>query len=181
MTSSKIYTTNDAKALITAIPDFPQPGILFRDIFPVFLNPLALEAVLDELYREISSANERIDMIAGLDARGFLIGPILALRLGCAFVPIRKKGKLPGDVHVVSYQKEYGVDSFEMQKNSIKPGDRVVIVDDLLATGGSASAGRDLVEAGGGLVTKFVFLIELLELKGRDKLIADKVYSLWKY
>src|SRR6185369_14128424 len=116
----------------------------------------------------------------GLDARGFLFGPLLALRLHSSFAPIRKKGKLPGSIISAAYTKEYGVDEFEIQADAIQAGQNVVIVDDLIATGGSAYAAKELVEKAGGRVIEFVFVIELIDLKGRDKL-GENVYSVVQY
>ena len=188
---------NEIGQLITAIPDFPQPGILFRDIFPVFANPQALKHMLDHLHVLISSSSlmKDIDMIAGLDARGFLFGPMLAMRMQVPFIPIRKKGKLPGRLHQVVYQKEYGVDHFELQADAIDQAKlgkvpRVLIVDDLLATGGSADAATQLLEKAGAKVAGYAFLIELVDLNGAELLHGhhdtgvdrnELVLSLWKY
>jgi len=119
-----------------------------------------------------------IDVIVGLDARGFLFGPSLALKLGCAFVPVRKAGKLPGNCVKVSYQKEYGEDFFEMQREAVKPGQKVLIVDDIIATGGSAAAAGELVRMCQGEVVEYVFILELEFLKGREKLGGVPVYTL---
>lgn len=123
------------------------------------------------------SDNHKIDVVVGLDARGFLLGPIIALRLGAAFVPVRKKGKLPGECVQAEYAKEYGTDSFEMQADAIKPGQNVIIVDDLIATGGSAKAAGELVQKQGGKTLQYLFIIELLFLKASSKLDAP-VYSI---
>jgi adenine phosphoribosyltransferase len=145
MTLSNATSSNDGlervRSLITAIPDFPKPGILFRDLFPVFRDPLALEALIAHLTTHLLSLNVPIHVIVGIEARGFLLGPILALRLGASFVPVRKPGKLPGPVVNVSYEKEYGVDIVEMQQGAIHSGQNVIVIDDLIATGGSAKAG----------------------------------------
>jgi len=117
------------------------------------------------------------DVIVGLDARGFLIAPTLALRAGCKFVPVRKAGKLPGKLETVTYEKEYGLDSFAIQTAAIKPGDKVLVVDDLIATGGSAAAAGELVKKCGGHLLGYIFIIELTSLQGRDKLDAP-VYTL---
>ncbi|CAG8436489.1 3844_t:CDS:10 [Diversispora eburnea] len=134
------------KSLIRTVPDFPVKGILFKDIFPIFQDPTAVETLIS------------------LDARGFLFGPILALRLGAAFVPVRKQGKLPGEIISAEFVKEYGVDVFEMQKEAIKPGQNVIIVDDLIATGGTAHAAGKLVEGSGGKILEYIFIVELIEL-----------------
>lgn len=153
-------------------PDWPSQGILFEDVMPIFGNPKAFQMLIDGLKLHIDESKLQVDVIVGLDARGFLFGPTLALQLGVPFVPVRKQGKLPGKTVRAEYQKEYGVDVFEMQADAIKSGQRVVIVDDIIATGGSAAAAGELVEQLGGQVVEYMFLLELLFLKGRDKLKA---------
>ncbi|KAH9999453.1 adenine phosphoribosyltransferase [Russula vinacea] len=161
-------------------------GFLFCDIFPLFRNPLLLEAVITNLTHRLltttipTSPNKKIDVIVGLDARGFLLGPVIALRLGAAFVPVRKRGKLPGECVCASYEKEYGPDEFEMQAGSIEPGQTVVIVDDVIATGGSAKAASELVEKQGGQLLQYLFIVAVTILKGSDKLSAP-VYSIVQY
>ncbi|CAG8506829.1 2070_t:CDS:2 [Paraglomus brasilianum] len=169
------------KNFVKAIPDFPKEGIIFRDIFPIFRDPSAVEALLTHIAHHVqSTTNEKIDVVLGLDARGFLFGPLLALRLHASFAPIRKKGKLPGSIISAAYTKEYGVDEFEIQADAIQGGQNVIIIDDLIATGGSAYAAKELVEKAGGRVVEFVFVIELVDLKGRDKL-GGNVYSVIQY
>ena len=161
-------------------PDFPQPGILFEDILPIFASPSHHTALVRALEIHITSSHPPtltppfagVDVVVGLEARGFLFGPSLALRLGAAFVPVRKAGKLPGECVKVGYQKEYGEDFFEMQRGAIKKGSRVIIVDDIIATGGSAEAAEMLVTMCGGEVVEFCFLLELGFLHGRRKLTA---------
>ncbi|KAF5331588.1 hypothetical protein D9611_007750 [Ephemerocybe angulata] len=171
------------KSRLTAHPDFPKKGIVFLDIFPILREPSVFEALISHLEQHINShtialsPTKKVDVIVGLDARGFLLGPILALRLGAAFVPVRKAGKLPGQCIQASYEKEYGTDSFEMQADAIKPGQTVVVVDDLIATGGSAKAAGELVEKLGGKTLEYIFIIELLFLKASSKLNAP-VYSI---
>ncbi|PGH02326.1 adenine phosphoribosyltransferase [Helicocarpus griseus UAMH5409] len=160
--------------------DFPSPGILFEDILPIFADVSLHEALIRSLelhLLETYGQDQKPDVIVGLEARGFLFGPSLALRLGASFVPVRKKGKLPGPVETETYQKEYGQDFFQMQADSIKPGQKVVVVDDIIATGGSASAAGALVKKLGGTLLGFVFMLELDFLKGREKLPAP-VYTL---
>jgi len=173
----------DDKALVERYvavhPDFPKKGIVFRDIFPVFRSPAATEAIMRLLLARIKQLG-RIDMVIGLESRGFLFGPTLAMELDCGFAPIRKPGKLPGQVISASYEKEYGKDTFEMQSDAVSPGDRVLIVDDLLATGGSLSATVQLVEAMKAQVIECVVVIELTELKGKDNVKAP-VWSLLQY
>ncbi|CAG8769745.1 29640_t:CDS:2, partial [Racocetra persica] len=153
------------RSLIKAIPDFPQEGILFRDIFPIFQDPKAIEMLVSHIVDHINTTiKEKVDVIVGLDARGFLFGPMVALRLNTAFVPSRKKGKLPGKTLSADFKKEYGVDTFEMQEGAIKPGQNVIIVDDLIATGGTAAAAGQLVEKSGGKLLEYIFLIELADL-----------------
>ncbi|KAJ8502445.1 hypothetical protein ONZ45_g11760 [Pleurotus djamor] len=175
------------RSQLTAHPDFPKKGIVFLDIFPILRNPLAFETLITHLVHHLTShtvvkaPNQKIDVVVGLDARGFLLGPIIALRLGAAFVPVRKKGKLPGDCVSASYEKEYGVDSFEMQAGAIQPGQSVVVVDDLIATvntaqGGSAKAAGELIAKQGAQTLEYLFIIELMFLKGSEKLDAP-VYS----
>ncbi|RXW25221.1 hypothetical protein EST38_g550 [Candolleomyces aberdarensis] len=171
------------KSRLTAHPDFPKKGIVFLDIFPILRDPQVFEALISHVVHHITShsvglaSNNKIDVIVGLDARGFLLGPIVALRLGAAFVPVRKKGKLPGQCIQASYEKEYGTDVFEMQADAIQSGQNVVVIDDLIATGGSAKAAGELVKNLGGNVLEYIFIIELLFLKASSKLDAP-VYSI---
>ncbi|RVX71884.1 Adenine phosphoribosyltransferase [Exophiala mesophila] len=163
------------RAGLKQYPDFPKPGILFEDILPLFAShqlhkDLILAYVLQ--IQESFGSDNKPDVIVGLDARGFLIGATLALRLGIGFVPVRKPGKLPGKLETAEFQKEYGVDSFAIQSDAIKPGQKVLVVDDLIATGGSAQAAGTLVQKSGGILLGYIFIIELTFLKGRDKLNA---------
>ncbi|BDD60501.1 adenine phosphoribosyltransferase [Monascus purpureus] len=162
------------RAALRQFPDFPSPGILFEDILPIFIDPTLHEALIRSLELHVlqSGNGQKPDVIVGLEARGFLIGPSLALRLGASFVPVRKQGKLPGPCETQAYDKEYGQDFFQMQCGSIKPGQKVVIVDDIIATGGSAAAAGELVKKMGGSLLGYVFILELEFLKGRDKLQA---------
>ncbi|KAF8591444.1 adenine phosphoribosyltransferase [Ramaria rubella] len=165
------------KSLLGVHPGWPKKGITFLDIFPILRDPVAFETLITHLIHHITSHTiphngRNIDVVVGLDARGFLLGPIIALRLGAAFVAVRKKGKLPGQCTAAEYVKEYGTDSFEMQANSIKPGSSVIIVDDLIATGGSAKAAGELVSAQGGKTLEYLFIIGLPFLNGHAKLDA---------
>ncbi|KAF8517838.1 adenine phosphoribosyltransferase [Gautieria morchelliformis] len=165
------------KSLLGLYPDWPKKGVNFLDIFPILRDPIAFESLITHFVDHITShtipSNKKnIDVVVALDARGFLLGPIIALRLGAAFVPVRKKGKLPGPCVTAQYIKEYGIDSFEMQTNAIKPGNNVIIVDDLIATGGSAKAAGELVSAQGGKTLEYLFIIGVPFLKGSDKLDA---------
>ncbi|CAA9961136.1 Adenine phosphoribosyltransferase [Pyrenophora teres f. maculata] len=168
------------KASLRQFSDFPQPGILFEDIMPIFANPQLHEGLVRALelaaWHQFGSAGKP-DVVVGLDARGFLFGPSLALRLGASFVPVRKRGKLPGPCETAEYIKEYGSDFFEMQADAIKAGQTVLIVDDIIATGGSAAAAGSLVKKLGGETMGYLFIDEVPFLKGRDKLDAP-VYTL---
>ncbi|ORX83006.1 adenine phosphoribosyltransferase [Basidiobolus meristosporus CBS 931.73] len=168
------------KSLLRIIPDFPKKGIQFQDIFPVFQDPLAVEAVVTNFVQHIlATHSEKVDVVVGLDARGFLFGPLIALRLGASFVPVRKVGKLPGNNIKATYEKEYGTDEFEMSVGAIKPGNNVIIVDDLIATGGSAIAAGELVTKSEGKILEYLFMIELVELGGVKALSAPS-YTLVK-
>ncbi|GAD99649.1 adenine phosphoribosyltransferase 1 [Paecilomyces variotii No. 5] len=161
-------------------PDFPSPGILFEDILPIFADPSLHEALIRGLELHIIQAygeDQKPDVIVGLDARGFLFGPSLALRMGAGFVPVRKQGKLPGPCETESFEKEYGSDHFQIQADALKPGQKVLVVDDIIATGGSAYAAGNLVKKTGATLLGFVFIMELDFLKGREKLPAP-VYTL---
>jgi adenine phosphoribosyltransferase len=164
--------TDDVKTRIMRVlrdvPDFPKPGILFKDITPLFQHPDVLALALDSMAQLL--ANTPVDAIAGIESRGFLFGVPLAQRLQLPFVPIRKKGKLPASVVQQSYDLEYGTDTIEMHADALTPGQRVVIVDDLLATGGTAQAAGLLVGQLGATVSANLFLIELDFLQGRQKL-----------
>ncbi|KAJ5121156.1 uncharacterized protein N7515_009117 [Penicillium bovifimosum] len=167
------------RAALRQFPDFPSPGILFEDILPIFADPSLHEALIRSLELHITAnyGGQKPDVIVGLEARGFLIGPSLALRLGASFVPVRKQGKLPGPCETQGYEKEYGQDFFQMQADSIKPGQKVLVIDDIIATGGSAKAGGELIQKMGGDLLGFIFILELEFLHGRDKLPAP-VYTL---
>ncbi len=165
--------------LIRSIPDFPIPGILFRDITTLIRDGEALQETIDTLVEHYFGTP--IDAIVGIEARGWIFGAPLAYELGAGFVPVRKPSKLPAEKVSISYSLEYGTNTLEMHKDAITPGTRVVIVDDLLATGGSAKAACELVEKLGGHVVGLAFLIELVDLKGRDKLKGYDVYSMVQF
>ncbi|MCS7272627.1 MAG: adenine phosphoribosyltransferase [Fimbriimonadales bacterium] len=168
-----------AAQLVRDIPNFPEPGIIFKDITPVLRHPQALKEVIDlmtEHARELKP-----DLIAAIESRGFVFGLPIAINLGLGFVPIRKLGKLPGDKISEEYALEYGTNTVEIHTDAVEPGQRVVIVDDLLATGGTARAAARLVERLGGVVVGFVFLIELTFLNGRKNLRGYDVYTLIQY
>lgn len=164
---------------ITSIPDFPQPGIIFRDITSVLDDPEGFSLAVDAM-KELIGDTE-FDAVAGLESRGFIFGAPIAYDAKKAFIPIRKKGKLPRETVSADYELEYGRATIEMHRDSIKPGDRVIIVDDLIATGGTVEAACKLVEQLGGKVVKIVFLLELAELAGREKLKNYDVVSAVTY
>ncbi len=167
------------RALIREVPDFPKPGILFYDITTLLQDSEGLVGVMDALVDEAKAFEP--DVIVAIDARGFMFGPHVALRLGIGFVPVRKAGKLPADTVSESYDLEYGTDQVEMHRDAVAAGQRVVIVDDLLATGGTATAACRLVEQLGGVVAAVLFVVELDFLKGRVKLEDRPVVSLVHY
>ena len=164
---------------IRAIPDFPKPGILFRDITTLLQDPAAFTEVVDRLADQYKDAG--VEAVAGIESRGFIFGAPLALRLNAPFVLIRKPGKLPADTVSAEYSLEYGTDTIEMHKDALKPGSKVLIVDDLLATGGTMEAACRLVESVGAKVHGIAFMIELDGLKGRDKLDKYDIFTLVHY
>lgn len=170
---------DNLKALIRDIPDFPKEGIMFRDITTLLKDAQGLKEIIDifsDRYKD-----KGIKYILGADARGFIFGAAIAYNIGAGFVPIRKKGKLPYKTLSASYELEYGSNEVEMHVDAIENGDKVVIVDDLLATGGTAKAMLDLVKKLGGDIEEFAFMIELEDLNGRDKLQGESVFSIIKY
>ena len=170
---------DDLKRMIREVPDFPKKGILFYDITTLLKDKIGFKKVIDALTDQIRPLKP--DSVLGIEARGFIFAPALAYNLGAGFVPVRKPKKLPAETERISYELEYGMDTLEMHKDAIKPGMRVVIADDLLATGGTALASVRLVEKLGGKVAAVSFLIELEALKGRDRLNGYDVVSLLKY
>ncbi|MGA9175186.1 MAG: adenine phosphoribosyltransferase [Thermoactinomyces sp.] len=167
------------KEKIRVINDFPQPGIRFKDITTLLKEGKAFKAAIDELAAKLNG--KQVDLIVGPEARGFVVGAPLAYALGVGFVPVRKAGKLPAETIEANYSLEYGKDSLAMHKDAIKPGQKVLIADDLLATGGTISATLDLVKQLGGEPVGAAFLIELAYLKGREKLNGLEVVSLVQY
>lgn len=153
------------RSLMRDVPDFPKPGILFRDVTTVLRDPVAWRATVDQMCDAVDAWD--FDVVVGVESRGFILGSAMAYQLGVGFVPVRKPGKLPAAVHVVDYQLEYGLDSLEIHKDALDPGHRVLVVDDLLATGGTAAATIALVEAAGGTVAGTCVLVELVDLGGR--------------
>ena len=164
---------------IRNIPDFPKPGILFRDITTLLSNKQAFKSAVSCLAG--SFKNKKIDLIVAVEARGFIFGAALAQDLGVGFIPVRKKGKLPWKTKSVTYNLEYGTDTLQMHEDAIAPGARVLIVDDLLATGGTAKAVTELVEQSKGKIIGIAFVVELLDLKGREKLQGYPLVSLIKF
>jgi adenine phosphoribosyltransferase len=167
------------KAKIRDIPDFPKPGILFKDITPLIKDPASLRLAVHHLLHPFLGRN--ITAVAGMEARGFIFGSLVASELGVGFVPLRKPGKLPHDVQTVSYDLEYGSASLEVHIDALGPEDRVLLIDDLLATGGTAKASCELIESLGAEVVACAFVVELDELKGRDKLAGYSVHSLLNF
>jgi adenine phosphoribosyltransferase len=170
---------DELKRMIREVPDFPKKGILFYDITTLLKDKAGFKRVIDYLTDQIRPL--RPDSVLGIEARGFIFAPALAYNLGAGFVPVRKPKKLPAETERISYELEYGIDTLEMHKDAVKPGMRVVIADDLLATGGTALASVRLVEKLGGEVAAVSFVIELEALKGRDRLAGYEVVSLLKY
>jgi adenine phosphoribosyltransferase len=165
--------------LIRDVPDFPQPGIVFKDITPLLADGRAFAAVVDELVREFRFATP--ELVLGIEARGFILAAPVAYRLGAGFVPARKKGKLPWETRSVSYELEYGTEHLELHRDAVGPGDRVLIVDDVLATGGTAAAAASVVRELGAVVVGVGVIIELAFLDGRAKLPGIDVFSLITY
>lgn len=166
------------KSMIRNIPDYPKKGIIFRDITTLIKDPVGFKLIIDNLTERYTKKNIEFDIIAGIESRGFIIGGALSYTLGKGFIPIRKKGKLPAEVISHEYELEYGTDTIEIHKDAINKGDRVLIVDDLLATGGTALAAAALVEKLDGVVTEFAFIVNLPDLKGAKRL-TDKGYDIY--
>ena len=169
----------DLKKLIREVPDFPKAGILFYDITTLLKDRCGFRAVIDGLKHHYQ--NEQVDLVLGIEARGFIFAPALAYALGAGFVPVRKPKKLPAECVTVTYDLEYGTDSLQMHKDAMVEGCRVLIVDDLLATGGTASAAARMVQEAGGAVVGLGFVVELTFLAGRSKLVGQDVFSLLQY
>ncbi|KAM3606497.1 uncharacterized protein V6R79_017487 [Siganus canaliculatus] len=166
---------------VRSFPDFPKKGILFRDICPILKSPAALTAVIDLFEEHVKKNHQQVDLIVGLDARGFLFGPLLAQRLGVGFVLIRKKGKLPGTTVSVAYDLEYGKAEAEIQEDAVAPGQKILLIDDLLATGGTLYAACELMKKQQAEILGCMVVIELKELNGLDKLKPHSVFSLLQY
>lgn len=167
------------KQLIREVPDFPKPGILFYDITTLLKDRHGLRATIDAFKDRYAGLG--VDVVLGVEARGFIFAPVLAYELGAGFVPVRKPRKLPSSCTSISYELEYGTDTLEVHSDAVAPGSRVLIVDDLLATGGTAKAVTELVEKLGGTVVGLGFMVELTFLGGRQRLNGYDVYSLLQY
>ena len=167
------------KSLIRSVPDFPKPGILFYDITTLLKDKTGFAELIDAFAQYY--IDKRVDLVLGIEARGFIFGPALAYRLNAGFVPVRKPGKLPAETFTIKYDLEYGSDSLQIHKDAIAPGQRVIIVDDLLATGGTMLATSKLVEELGGNIVGVTVAVELDFLKGRDKFPGIDVFSLIHY
>jgi len=172
-------TTDDLKSRIRQVPDFPKAGILFYDITTLLQDPSGLRAAIDAIARPFDG--QGIDLVVGIESRGFIFGAAVADRIGAGFSPVRKPGKLPSSCVRATYDLEYGTDTLEMHADAVRRGQRVLIVDDLLATGGTARAAVDLVTGIGGDVRGLSFLIELVALKGRERLPGLKVNAVLQY
>jgi adenine phosphoribosyltransferase len=170
---------NDLKKLIREVPDYPKPGILFYDLTTLLQDKRGFRTLIDSLREHY--AGRHVDVVAGIEARGFIFAPALAYELGAGFVPVRKPGKLPWKTAQVSYQLEYGTDRLEMHQDAVRPGEHVLVCDDLLATGGTAAATVQLVRQLGGEVVGAGFAVELRFLNGRAKLPGLDVFSLIQY
>ena len=167
------------RAVIRDVPDFPKPGILFKDITPMLGHPEVFQLSIAAMHQHYAAA--QIDYVVGIESRGFIFGAPLALSLGAGFVPVRKSGKLPAECHRVEYALEYGTDVLEIHKDAIAPGKRIVIVDDLLATGGTVRATLELVRAIGAEVVGAAFVVELSFLNGRERLPDCEILTLVTY
>jgi adenine phosphoribosyltransferase len=167
------------KAAIRDVPDFPKPGIVFKDITPLLEDRTLFRRTMDVL--TVMCGDRPVDKVVAIESRGFIFGAVLASRLGTGFVPVRKPGKLPSKILKASYELEYGSDVLEVHADAVQRGEHVLVVDDVIATGGTARAVGQLMEALGATVTAYAFLIELTFLKGRDKLAGREVLSLIRY
>lgn len=173
MSNSEVTTATGHPALLAAIrtiPDYPKPGILFRDITTLLSNARAFRKAIDEMVQPF--AGEKIEQVAGIEARGFIIGGAIAHQLSSGFVPIRKKGKLPHETASIAYSLEYGIDEMEIHKDAVRPGEKVVLVDDLIATGGTAEGAIKLLQGLGANVVSACFIVDLPDLGGADKIRA---------
>lgn len=171
----------DLKSLIRDIPDFPKPGIIFRDITTLLSHPQGLRYCIDLFTQRIVEADLNVEYVVGMESRGFIFGSLLAYKLEVGFIPVRKRGKLPAAVHSIEYALEYGTDCLEVHQDALQSGSRVLIVDDLIATGGTAAATAQLVQKIGCQLVGFGFIIELRDLHGRKNLPDVPIVSLVEY
>src|SRR6186713_682709 len=167
------------KARIRNVPDFPKPGILFYDVTTLLRDPEGFKIAIDSM--AAPHVGQGIDAVVGIESRGFILGAAVAERIGAGFVPVRKPGKLPAKAIKETYDLEYGKDALEIHEDAVRPGQRILIVDDVLATGGTAAAAVQLIRKLGGQLHGLAFLIELLFLSGKEKIAAENVYSVLKY
>jgi len=174
-----VSSTDDLRAKIREVPDFPKPGILFYDITTLLREPDAFAAVIDRMADAV--AGEQIDLVVGMESRGFIFAAPLAIKLGAGFVPVRKLGKLPAETIEVEYALEYGTATLEIHRDAIQPGQRVLIVDDLLATGGTVMGTMELVRRLGGEIAGLSFMVELTALNGRERLAGHRIHTLLTY
>ncbi len=172
-------TIDELRASIRNVPDFPKPGIQFKDITPVLADPRLFAGCVDLLIDGFKPG--QVDTVVGIDARGFIFAAAAAMKLGAGFVPVRKKGKLPFDTHEQSYDLEYGSNTIAIHTDAVKPGSRVLLIDDLLATGGTAEAAALLLQKVGAHILEAAFFIELKDLQGRDRILHCPVRSLVAY
>lgn len=170
---------DELKKLIREVPDYPKPGILFYDLTTLLQDKKGFHTLIEKLCDRF--VGKHIDVVAGIEARGFIFAPALAYRLGAGFIPVRKPNKLPWKTEQVTYQLEYGTDKLEIHQDAVKPGERVLVCDDLLATGGTAAAAVKLIRSLGGEIAGAAFAVELRFLQGREKLNGTEVFSLIQY
>ena len=176
---SLYYVSESIKSKIRTVPHWPKQGIMFRDITTLLKDAQGFKETIDLLYNRYK--DKKIDKVIGIESRGFIFGAPLAYLLGCGFIPIRKPGKLPAECESEEYTLEYGKDKIEIHKDAIKKGERILIVDDLIATAGTANAARNLVKKLGAKIVECAFIIELVDLKGRDKLKGENIYSVVEF
>jgi len=171
----------EIKNLIRTIPDFPKKGIMFRDITSLLKDPAGLRMTIDAF--SLRYRNCGIETVVGIEARGFLIGSAIAYNLGVGFVPVRKKGKLPGEVESYEYELEYGTDMIEIHRDALNKGEKVLLVDDLLATGGTCLAAAKLIEKIGGIVEEIAFIVDLPDIGGRERILREgyKIFTLCEF
>jgi adenine phosphoribosyltransferase len=173
------YVSESIKSKIRTVPHWPKQGIMFRDITTLLKDAQGFKETIDLLHDRYK--DKKIDKVIGIESRGFIFGAPLAYLLGCGFVPVRKPGKLPAECESEEYTLEYGKDKIEIHKDAIKKGEKILIVDDLIATAGTAKAARNLLKKLGADIVECAFIIELLDLKGRDKLKGENIYSVVEF